>query len=229
MEGAPRTMALTLIETRTRVTHMLMDTGQEIWPVDVLDEAIRQALAAYSQVFPCLRETVVPIPAAGDLDLSSLPGLVDVVALRWPYTAGKAESLQPPNRVIGWRCWRELDRPILELRTLPGSNPPVDDPLYVRYSCVHTVTGLDDALAGSVPPEHAALLVRGSAGYAALFRAIDKVENRSYGSRRTEPSLLQNWGNAVLERFQQELEGLRRQRLPVQNRTRWRLDRWDTP
>ncbi len=228
MEGAPRTMALTLTETRSRVTHMLMDTGQEVWPVDVLDEAIRQALAAYSRIFPCLRETVVPIPAAGDLELTSLPGIVDVIAVRWPYTVGIAESLQPPNRVTGWRFWREPDRPILELRTLPGCNPPADDPLYVRYTCEHTVTGLDDAETGSVPPQHAALLVRGSAAYAALFRAIDKVENRSYGSRRTEPSLLQNWGNAVLELFQQELEGLRRQNLPVQSRTRWRLDLWDT-
>lgn len=229
MEGASRIMALTLTEIRSRVTHMLMDTGQEIWPVEVLDEAVRQALAVYSQVYPCLREAIVPTPAAGDLELSSLPGLVDVIAVRWPYMADKAESLQPPNRVIGWRFWREPDRPILELRTLPGCNPLAGDPLYMRYSCVHTVTGLDDAQTGSVPPEHTALLVRGSAGYAALFRAIDKVENRSYGSRRTEPSLLQNWGNAVLGRFHQELEALRRRPLPVHTRTQWRLDRWDTP
>ena len=41
-------MALTLTEMHTRISRMLMDTGEEIWPVSILDEAIRQALTAYS-------------------------------------------------------------------------------------------------------------------------------------------------------------------------------------
>lgn len=220
-------MALTLSELRTRITLMLMDTGEEIWPTDVLDEATRQALSAYSQSFPCLHETVLDMPATGDINLSSLPGLVDVVAVRWPYSEGKAEALQPINHVTGWRCWRDLDKPVLELRTLPGSLPTDGSRLMVRYTTGHSINGLDGAVISTVTPLHTALLVRGAAGYAALFRAIDKVENRSYGSRRIDPALLQSWGNAVLERFQLELEGLRRQKLPVSGRTVWRMDQWD--
>lgn len=221
-------MDLTLTEIRARVSRVLMDSGSEIWPADVLDEAIRQALSAYSQVFPCLRESVVNIPMDGDLDLSILPGLSEVVAVRWPYAAGKADALQPVNRVSGWRCWRELDRPILELRTLPGTHPAGDDALYIRYTCVHTINGLDGAATGSIPAEHCALLACGSAGYAALFRAVDRVENRSYGSWRIEPALLQNWGEGMLEHFQHDLETLRRQRRLVDGKTRWRMDQWDT-
>ncbi len=58
MEGAPHTMALTLTELHTRITQMLMDTGEEIWTAAVLDEAIRQALADYSLAFPCLQEAL---------------------------------------------------------------------------------------------------------------------------------------------------------------------------
>ncbi len=228
MEGAPHTMALTLTELHTRITQMLMDTGEEIWTAAVLDEAIRQALADYSLAFPCLQEAVVTIPAAGDLDLSSLAGLVDVIAVRWPYQAGKTEALQPVNRVTGWRCWRDLDKPTLELRTLPGASPAYEDALYLRFTTAQSVNGLDGASVSTIPLVHCSLLVRGSAGYAALFRAIDKVENRSYGSRRTEPSLLQSWGNAVMERFHHELDALHRQKLPDHGNTRWRMDRWDS-
>jgi hypothetical protein len=221
-------MDLTLTELRVRVTRLLMDSGSEIWPADVLDEAIRQALSTYSQVFPCLREAMINIPANGDLDLSSLPGLSEVVAVRWPYAEGKTEALQPVNRVTGWRCWRELDRPILELRMLPGIHPAGDDPLYIQYTCGQAINGLDGATVGTIPAGHCALLARGSAAYAALFRAVDRVENRSYGSRRIEPALLQNWGEGMLEHFQHDLETLRRQRQLVDGKTRWRMDQWDT-
>jgi hypothetical protein len=75
---------------------------------------------------------------------------------------------------------------------------------------------------------HCSLLVHGSAGYAALFRALDKVENRSYGSRRTEPALLQSWANGVLERFQHELDKLRWQHSPAETQPVWRMDAWES-
>jgi hypothetical protein len=221
-------MALTLTEMHTRVTQMLMDTGEEIWSSTVLDEAIRQALSAYSLASPCLQDAVVTMPAVGDIDLSSLPGLAEVIAVRWPYQAGKSEALQPVNLVTGWRCWRDLDKPTLELRTRPGCNPPGDEPLLVRYTTGHTISGLDGASLSTIPLVHCSLLVHGSAGYAALFRAIDKVENRSYGSRRTEPSLLQSWSSAVIERFEHDLNNLRKQKLPQSSRPVWRMDQWDS-
>jgi hypothetical protein len=185
-------------------------------------------LAAYSAALPCTRVTSVSIPAAGDVDLSAIPALMDVVEVRWPYEAGKAEALQPVNRITGWRCWRDMDRPILELRTLQGSTPAAGEDLHLRYTIPHSLEGLDEAELTSIPPVHISLLVHGAAGYAALFRAIDKVEKRSYGSRRAEPSLLQSWSNAVLERFQHELDDLRRQHLPVRGAVRWRMDTWDS-
>lgn len=219
---------MNLTEMRTRVTRMLMDSGEEIWTAEVLDEAIRQALSAYSSAVPGTQEVTVSIPASGDVDLSAINGLVDVVEVRWPYQAGKAEALQPINRITGWRCWRDLDRPTLELRTAAGTTPAAGDDLHLRYTIPHSLDGLDDAELTSIPLVHFSLLVRGAAGYAALFRAIDKVEKRSYGSRRAEPSLLQNWGNAILERFQQELDGLRRRQMPTRGAVRWRMDAWDS-
>ncbi len=221
-------MALTLTEMHTRISRMLMDTGEEIWPVSILDEAIRQALTAYSLACPCEQSAVLTIPARGDLDLGSLPGLAGVTAVRWPYSADKPETLQPANRVTGWRCWRDMDRTTLELRTLPGTNPVEGEILLVRYITGHSVDGLDGAEVSTIPLIHISLLVHGSAGYAALFRALDKVENRSYGSRRTEPALLQSWANGVLERFQRELDRLRKQRSPAELQPAWRMDAWES-
>lgn len=221
-------MALTLTEMHTRVSQMLMDTGEEIWPVSILDEAIRQALAAYSLVSPCEHEAVLTLPSRGDLDLSSLPGLSGVTAVRWPYSPDLAESLQPANRVTGWRCWRDMDKPTLELRTLPGTNPAEGESLLMRYTTGHCIGGLDGAETGTIPLTHCSLLVHGSAGYAALFRALDKVENRSYGSRRTEPSLLQNWANGVLDRFQRDLDRIRRQAPAAAGQPAWRMDAWES-
>lgn len=219
---------MTLEDLRARVSRMLMDTGEDIWPEVVLDEAIRQALSSFSQVVPCLNSAEIAVPASGDIDLSDLPGLTGVTAIRWPYEAGKTEAAQPVNRVTGWRFWRELDRPILELRIAGGICPPAGEVVRVRYTTGHAVSGLDGAETTTISPGHDALLVHGAAGYAALFRAVDKVENRSYGSRRTEPSLLQHWADAVLERFNRGLDSLRRQRLPFYGNTRWRMDRWDS-
>ncbi len=227
MEGTPRAMALTLNDLQTRVSRMLMDTGEDIWPETILDEAIRQALSTYSQVFPCLNSAEIATPSSGDIDLGNLPGLSAVVAVRWPYETGKTEALQPVNRVTGWRCWREMDQPILELRIAGGLCPASGEMVFVRYTTGHTVNGLDDEETTTVPAAHNALIVHGAAGYAALFRAVDKVENRSYGSRRTEPSLLQRWAETVLDHFNRDLDGLRRQRLPFTGTTRWRMDPWD--
>jgi hypothetical protein len=92
-------MALTLTEMHTRVSQMLMDTGEEIWPQAILDEAIRQALTAYSLAAPCEQSAVLMVPTRGDLDLSSLPGLAGVTAVHWPYAVDQATA----NRVTGWR------------------------------------------------------------------------------------------------------------------------------
>jgi hypothetical protein len=217
-------MALTLTEMHTRVSQMLMDTGEEIWPQAILDEAIRQALTAYSLAAPCEQSAVLTMPARGDLDLSSLPGLAGVTAVTWPYR----DELPTANRVTGWRCWRDMDKNTLELRTLPGTNPAQGDSLLVRYVSGHSVDGLDGAEVSSIPLIHISLLVHGSAGYAALFRALDKVENRSYGSRRTEPALLQSWANGVLDRFQRELDRLRKQKSPAELQPAWRMDAWES-
>lgn len=228
MEGAPRFMALTLTEMHTRVSQMLMDTGEEIWPHAILDEAIRQALTAYSLASPCEQSAILTIPERGDLDLSSLPGMAGVTGVRWPYEPDNPEALQPANRVTGWRCWRDMDKNTLELRTLPGTNPAEGDSLLVRYVSGHSVDGLDGAEVSTIPLIHISLLIHGSAGYAALFRALDKVENRSYGSRRTEPALLQSWANAVLERYQRDLDRLRRQHSPAERQPAWRMDAWES-
>ncbi|BCY16944.1 hypothetical protein hrd7_07930 [Leptolinea sp. HRD-7] len=221
-------MALTLTEMRTRVSLMLMDTGEEIWPQAILDEAIRQALTVYSLACPCEQSAVLTMPARGDLDLGSLPGLAGVTAVRWPYAVDRPEALQPANRVTGWRCWRDMDKNTLELRTLPGTNPMEGESLLVRYITGHSIGGLDGAEVSTIQLTHIALLIQGSAGYAALFRALDKVENRSYGSRRTEPALLQRWADGVLERFQRELDKLRRQYSPAETQPAWRMDAWES-
>jgi hypothetical protein len=208
-----------------RVSSLLMDNSRLIWPEEALTESIRQALEEYNLAAPLTREGSFPLENMDqEIPLDSLPGFCEIVHMQYPWTpeaAGKGR----PNQVKGWHSWFAGGKPFATirgpLRLEPGAH------LRVLYLASHTLAGLDGAEHTTIPPEHYGLLVRGTAAFAALSRALDKIELRDYGSRRIEPELLSNWGAAQAASFRSGLSSLR-QSLPPFPSPHWQMDRWES-
>lgn len=215
----------TLPEILTRVSTLLMDSAHLIWPDATLSESVRQALEEYNLTAPLIVENSILLEDCGpEVSLASLPGLREILDLFYPWQPGLATDKQPPNQVKGWHTWFSSAEPIVTVR----SSARLINGQYLRiiYLASHTIEGLDGASATTIPQETIGLLVRGAAGFAALSRAVDKIEIRSYGSRRTEPDMLARWGSAQAAEFRAGLAALRNS-LPYFPAPRWQMDAWE--
>lgn len=216
----------TLAQLRERAGMLLMDAGSEIWSTELLDEALRQALAQYSLVRPVEAETVLTLEAAGrEIDLSGIAGLMGVFDAWWPYD-DQAERW-PPNRLRGWRLnWNGGSAKLfLDLRD--GAQPQAGDKVRLWYTAAHTIEDLDQAEATTLPPEHESLIVTGAAGQAGMSRVADLVETADVDMYSV--SLLGTWARSKQREFGGELDLLRRRqaRAGTSYGEGWRLDRWD--
>jgi hypothetical protein len=218
----------TLTQLRDRVEAMLMDTANAIWDTDVIDEAIRQALDEYNQVFPLSVETVITLPGdSREIALNSLTGLLDVMEVWWPYDSAASETW-PPNKIRGFRLWWDDAQPVLFLDLVDGSQPQQDDEMRIWYTKPQTIQDLDSADSTTLQGDHQSALVKGAAGHAALFRTADLVEVA--GTDLYAVGLLGTWGRAKEREWSAFLESLRKQsarRGPPWGQG-WPLDKWDT-
>jgi hypothetical protein len=219
----------TLAEIRDRVEAMLMDTANAIWSADVIDEAIRQALDEYNQVYPLSTETVITLPGDGrEIALNSVSGLIEVLEVWWPYDSDASDETWPPNKVKGFRLWWDDAQPVLFLDLVDGSQPQGDDELRIWHTRRQTIQDLDSGDATTLQGDHETALVKGAAGHAALFRTADLVEVS--GTDLYAVGLLGTWGRAKEREWSAFLESLRKmstRRGPGWGQG-WRLDKWDT-
>ncbi len=208
----------------SRVSSLLMDNSRLIWPEEVLTESIREALEEFNLAAPLTREGSFPLENIDqEISLDSLPGFCEIVHMQYPWTPETAGKDQP-NQVRGWHNWFAGGKPFAAIRGPRRLETGAH--LRVLYLAAHTLAGLDGAEFTTIPTEHNGLLVRGAAAFAALSRALDKIELRDYGSRRIEPELLSNWGAAQAASFRAGLSSLR-QSLPPFPSPHWQMDRWD--
>ena len=226
----------TLATFRPRVAQILRDAAGRIYLDAALDEAIRQALDAYSLACPLEAETILTLERAGtEIDLSGVTGLLDVLSAVWPYDP--AYPAWAGNRVRAWRLYR-LGGPSLLLTTAGafggGATPQPGDRLRLVYTARHWLEGLDGAPAPSpeapattLPAEHESLLALGAAGYAAAARIPDLAH--AANPLADQFSALERWGYARMEAFLGELETLREAaaRRGPSWAAPWSLDRWD--
>jgi hypothetical protein len=153
---------------------VLADAAGLVFSAGALDEALRAALADYSQAAPHTLEAVLTLAAAGrEIDLSALVGLLGVTDVWWPFS--EAAEIWPPNQVRGWRHWVAAGAPKLLLSPLDGAQPQAGDQVRIWYTATHTVQDLDGAAATTVPASHETGLVRGAAGYAAASHDLDQA------------------------------------------------------
>ena len=203
----------------------LGDDGGDRFASGLLDEALRQALAAYSQSSPRLLSGTLTLVSTGEMQsLAALSGLMEVVELVFPYDA--AASLYRPYAQPWQFAWRD-GSPLLWLGGQPV--PQAGEVLHVTYTAAHTIQGLDEALATTLPVEHEAAISSGAAALAANARALRLVE--AHGSRTGEAEKWLACAAPLEKRFQAFLAGLRsggRVRPPVWRKEMgWRLDGWD--
>jgi hypothetical protein len=195
-------MPATLSSFRDRVEVALMDTSNEIWSTTVLEEAIRQALAEYSKVYPRRVIGMVTLAASGrEVDISSLSGVLRVVRVWLPYTAASPED--PPNQRY-FEHWRDQQKLWFKDEPEPASG----EVLRVFYTAMQTLDDLDSAAATTFPDDDETLLVLGASGYAASSRAVDLLEQVSRD--RLTPQQVRAWGLGRLQEFRAGLKAVQR-------------------
>jgi hypothetical protein len=215
-----------LAELEVRVAGVLWDVSQAVWSQEVLEEAIRTALDAYSQVVPQGTSAVVTLAAAGrQLDIFMLDGLLNVTRVYWPYDS--TEETWPPNRVKGFRLDWIATNPVLTLTAFDGPQPQTGDEVKIWYTCRHTIEDLDEADETTLPEQHESLLVLGAAGHAVQGRSLDLLR-----ISEVDPDLVskyERWAEGRLAEFRAGLEVLRGQaaRGGESWGEGWRLDKWE--
>jgi hypothetical protein len=219
----------TLAEIRDRVEQALLDVTNTIYTTGVIDEGIRSALDQYTAFNPQGKETVITLPGDGrEIAIDALTGLVQVVEVWWPYDSLATSETWPPNRVRGFRVYRDLGLPVLFLDIDDGDQPQQDDELRIWYTARQEIEGLDSAAATTLIPEHESVIVTGAAGYAAMSRALDLVETA--GTDLYAVGMLGTWGRSRLREFNGMLKLIREgsSRSGSSWGRGWDLDKWDT-
>ncbi len=199
-------MTATLTTLRARVQQFLSDTGATAYTTAAIDEAIRQALAEYSEVLPRQLDTVITVPTAGrEIALSALTDLVAVTDVYWPYHSHEPE-VWPPNLVAGFALSWDDGQPLLTLTCKTGSQPQANDELRLWYTTPQHLDGLDDAAGTTILVAHESWLVIGAAGYAEVPRAGD-ISATYTETARTQANL-EAWGQMRLAQFRSKLAQL---------------------
>lgn len=199
---------------KTRILQLLGDTAGARFPEERLKEALRQALAAYSQAVPQVLEALITLTAAGrEQCLTVSPAPLFVI------------RLVQGGREVPFQFFARAGQPVLVI----GGNsvPVIGDEFSLRYAAGHGVKDLDAGEETSLPAGHEPVLVRGAAGFAALLRLAGVGE--SYGSRPAEAAHLAGIGRQWLGDFQQALERLRHTERMHAYPAGFALDRSDVP
>ncbi|OGT28092.1 MAG: hypothetical protein A2Z17_07205 [Gammaproteobacteria bacterium RBG_16_66_13] len=162
-----------------------------------IDEALRWALARYTEISPQKAIGTITLSAAGrEISLASLTGLLQVERVWWDYDS--TDPTHPPD-------WRTFE-------VWPGNILFVDDPdepasgdvARIWYTKSHSINGLDSASVTSIPADHETLIVIGAAGLVTQERSQEQPATNV-------PSKLREWADLRLKEFEAGLKRIARQ------------------
>ena len=188
----------TLAQLEARVSARLIDATNVTFTIATIDEALRTALAYYSDAYPLTRDSTITVTTAGrEQDLSALTGLISVLDVWWPYQA--SPEVWPPNQVPGFHLWWNNAVPKLLISAQSGAQPQTNDVIRVWFTQQHTINGLDGAGATSCLPIHETGIVDGASAYAVISEMRHQI-----GSIHVDPqqvASLNQWSTERLNEF----------------------------
>lgn len=205
-----------LAALKTRVLNLLGDSGGMRFSSALLEEALRQALAAYGQNLPHVLETTLTLVSGGREQVLSGLGAPLFVFKVW-------QPALEPRRELPFQYFVRSGQPVLVIGG--DAFPRTGDSYCLRYAAAHTIEDLDSATVTTLPAAHESLVVRGAAGFAALLRQAQVTE--AYGTRSLDASRLEALGRGWLTDFQASLTGLRGASMLQEYPAGFRLDAWD--
>jgi hypothetical protein len=212
-------MPYTLATLHDRVEVLLRDADNVRYDASLVDQAIWQALDAYSERMPARQITTVEVTAHGrEIDISSVPyGTIERVW--WDYD--EEEPGHPP-RWCDFELW-----PGDLLYIVDGEEPAPGDVVRIWTAAPHTLAGLDGAPETTLPAAHISLIAQGAAAFAVLARRVEIDE--AVNDNAWAPRNLERWAEAQLKAYYRRLDELARRAAarasglapgPI-------LDRWD--
>jgi len=212
-------MATTLTTLRDRLEQTLQDTGNTKWTTTNLDEAIRQALAVYSEYLPYRAVTTLTLTVAGrELDISTIT-YNTIERVWWDYDSTNPDH--PPH----WRTFETWPGDILFVND--PDEPAIGDKVRIWHTTDHTLTDLDAATATTLPTRHESLLVQGASGFAAAARRITILEQVNLNV--WAPRNLREWAELHLTAFYDALQDIATREAALNSGTApaAAIDRWD--
>jgi hypothetical protein len=187
-----------LLQLEARISARLIDPANTVFSLATIDEALRTALAEYSEALPQSDEGILTLPGTGrEIALDSFAGLIQVLDVWWPFDP--VTEVWPPNQVAGFRLWWDDARPVLMLSSKTGNQPQLNDTLRLWYTKPQTISSLDGAVVTTVMPQHESGLVTGAAGYAVASEMRHQI-----GSIHVDPNQvasLNQWATDQLLEF----------------------------
>jgi hypothetical protein len=180
---------------KSRVLQLLGDTGGTRFADECLEEAMRQALTAYSLAQPQVLETEITLAVEGrEQVLEVTPAPLFVI------------KLMREEKEVPFQFYVRSGQPVVVIGG--DSLPSAGDVYRLRYAAAHSVEDLDAETVTSLAAGHESILVRGAAGFSALMRLAGVSE--AYGKRPAEGAHLAEIGRQFLDDFRRMLGDLQR-------------------
>jgi hypothetical protein len=209
-------MTVTLSTFRTRILLSLGDANGNRYATTQVDEALRLALAEYSQANPALfTATHTAVTTSRLQPVSGLTGLRFFTQVSWP------------DLTIPLQTWYPVSLAGTPYIHFTGPTyPTAGDSIALTYAAQQTITDLDDATSTTLPDIHTTFLAGGAAAHAAIARSIGITEQMT--SRASNAGQLLSWGEDRLLKFRAALAELAIQKSATfPPLTGWKIDRWD--
>lgn len=180
---------------------LLKDPDGSRYSDDLLDEALREALSIFSTAFPVGMLVTFDVPQTGsELSLAALQPVHQLIMLWYPFDEDDPD-LAPLEDV---HFYRPNGIPAVRWN---GGQFEQGQAVQVYYSGTHTLAGLDDAEATTIPRSAEEAIRLGMAGFAAQARAMHLIEQ--HGALTTAQKALYDLSREWLAGFEQRCQKLR--------------------
>ena len=188
-------MATTLATLRASLRIDLSEASADRWADADLDRHIQHAVRDINRVAPDeIKETGLTIsdPASRDVDISSVTGLIEVIAVEYPVGSY-------PKRLRHFELWGST------LTLVTDETPAAGATLYVYYTAAHAV----DSEGSTLPAHLEDIALVGAAGYAMLDYLAANENRVTIGGNRTVDQL-RAFANDRMMQFRQDLTAVAR-------------------